>query len=58
MAEEEYLGDGLYASFDGFGFKLRAPRGAGDHWVYLEWEVLDAFDRYRKQIETQRSKHD
>lgn len=43
---EEYLGDGLYASFDGWHFMLRAPRTAQqqqrsprpmeDHVVYLE----------------------
>jgi hypothetical protein len=38
-----YLGDGLYASFDGFQFVLRAPREGGDHWVALEPQVLQAF---------------
>jgi hypothetical protein len=47
--EEEYLGDGLYASFDGFMFTLRAPREHGDHWVGLEPNVLMAFDAYRKR---------
>lgn len=47
MAEnEEFLGDGLYASFDGWHIKLRAPRlmsgtqfdanGVVEHEVYLE----------------------
>jgi len=48
---EEYLHDGLYASFDGFGFKLRAPRDGVDHWVYLEDRTLAEFDRYRKKVE-------
>jgi hypothetical protein len=30
-AHETYLGDGLYASFDGWQVKLRAPRDGGDH---------------------------
>ena len=46
MTNEEYLGDGLYASFDGFGITLRAPRTGGDHFVYLEPSVLDAFEQY------------
>jgi len=47
-SREVYLGDGLYASFDGFMFVLRAPRGAdGDHWVALEPRVLAAFDEFR-----------
>lgn len=37
MAEnEEFLGDGLYASFDGWHIELRAPRDGVDHVVYLE----------------------
>jgi hypothetical protein len=44
--EETYLGDGLYASFDGYQFKLRAPREASDHEVYLEDGVLSAFIAY------------
>lgn len=30
--EETYIGDGLYASFDGYMITLRAPREHGDHW--------------------------
>ena len=39
---ETYLGDGLYASFDGFMITLRAPRDHGDHWIGLEPEVFAA----------------
>ena len=46
---EEYLGDGLYASFDGFQFCLRAPRSEGDSLVYLEPDVVVAFERYVKE---------
>jgi hypothetical protein len=49
MEHEEYLGDGLYASFDGFQIVLRAPRDGGDHFVALEptvWRALrDWLDR-------------
>lgn len=37
--EETYLGDGLYASFDGWYIKLRAPRSDGDHFIGLEPDV-------------------
>jgi hypothetical protein len=40
---ETYLGDGLYASFDGWQIRLRAPRDGGDHEVYLDAAVLKAF---------------
>jgi hypothetical protein len=39
---ETYLGDGLYASFDGWYIRLRAPREGGDHVVALEPEVYRA----------------
>jgi hypothetical protein len=39
---EAHLGDGLYASFDGFSVTLRAPREDGDHWVALEPMVVAA----------------
>jgi len=46
---EEYLGDGLYVSFDGYQFCLRAPRENGDHVVYLEPPVLAEFIEYVNQ---------
>ena len=48
MTDETYLGYGLYASFDGYQFKLRAPRLEGDHEVYLEPYVLLQFMKYVK----------
>ena len=46
--KETYLGDGLYASYDGSMFILRAPREDGDHWVGLEPDVMLAFDEFRQ----------
>ena len=41
---ETYLGDGLFASWDGWQVKLRAPREGGDHVVFLEDGLtLEAF---------------
>ena len=37
--KEVYLGDGLYASFDGFGVTLRAPIEHGDH----TWRKSNAY---------------
>jgi hypothetical protein len=41
MKEEDYLGDGVYAEFDGWGFWLKAndPENPSDK-VYLEPAVL------------------
>ena len=46
MGDELYLGDGLYASFDGNSIKLRAPREGGDHIVYLEADLYQALADY------------
>jgi hypothetical protein len=46
MENETYLGDGLYASFDGFQIILRAPREHGDHYVALEPTVYAALCKF------------
>ncbi len=44
---ETYLGDGLYASHDGYHVVLRAPREPeSDHFVFLEPPVLSKFLAY------------
>lgn len=50
--KETYLGDGLYASWDGWHFRLRAPRDGGDHWVALEInpEALSRFMDFVAQV--------
>ncbi len=47
---EHYLGDGLYASFDGYQIVLRAPRIDGDHWVALEPAVYRALVEYAQAV--------
>ncbi|MGH7088048.1 MAG: hypothetical protein ACREFQ_04030 [Stellaceae bacterium] len=47
---EEYLGDGLYASFDGYAIILRAPREHGDHWVGLKPRIFAALVAYEKRL--------
>ncbi len=48
--DEEYLGDGLYVSHDGWQIILRAPRIEGDHWVALEPNVFVALVDYARRI--------
>jgi hypothetical protein len=50
-SKETYLGDGLYASFDGYQIIFRAPRENGDHhWVALEPPVYAALVEYVAQL--------
>jgi hypothetical protein len=52
---ETYLGDGLFASWDGWSIRLRAPRDGGDHEVYLEPGLtLDAFFEFLDTIPIKR----
>jgi hypothetical protein len=46
-----YLGDGLFAEFDGYQFKLAASDGIRDtNTVYLELGVLVNFLRFAKAV--------
>jgi hypothetical protein len=47
---ERYIGDGVYASFDGFNIWLRTQRETGWHEIALEPEVLDALLAYAKSL--------
>ena len=51
MNKETYLGDGLYASFDGFQIILRAPREGGDHFVMLDPFVYRALQEFVVDLE-------
>lgn len=49
-----YLGDGLYAKYDGWHIILAAARGSQVHWVSLEPENLERLGwrvSYQKGIE-------
>jgi hypothetical protein len=46
--KREYLGDGAYAEFDGYGVTVSTEREDGTHWVYFEPEVFAAFVRFFK----------
>lgn len=46
---KEYLGDGVYAAFDGYNVWLTTPRQNGTHEIALEPEVLDKLLRYVRQ---------
>ena len=47
---QTYLGDGLYAEFDGYQFRLYTDRGHVRHEVFLEDAVLAAFLAFIKKV--------
>lgn len=53
MSSETYLGDGLYASFDGYSIWLRAPHPDREHTVALEPSVFAALIDFAKRCEAQ-----
>jgi hypothetical protein len=50
--KEIHLGDGLYASFDGFAITLRAPRDDGDHFVVLEPSMFETLRNMPSRVAT------
>lgn len=48
---DTYLGDGLYAKYDGYHIILAAPRGSQVHWVALDPRVFGRLVSYQKDIE-------
>lgn len=48
--KETYLGDGVYASFDGFQIQLRTDREGMNVYIYLDpgvWEELQTYGRVK-----------
>lgn len=43
---KEYIGDGVYASFDGFHFWLSTERLTGQHYIALDDTTLVSFMRF------------
>jgi hypothetical protein len=53
MVTEMYLGDAVYASFDGFHIWLRTSNGEQvTNEIALEPGVLNTFDMFRRQLQT------
>ena len=48
--EKEYLGDGVYASFDGYHIELRANDPVHGPVIYMEPQVYQSLTRYAKKI--------
>jgi hypothetical protein len=46
---QDYIGDGVYVEFDGYGVWLRANSPDSDKEVYLEPSVLEALNRFFKR---------
>ena len=46
----EYLGDGVYASFDGYHVWLRTERFGWMHTIALEPCVLDSLKMYAERV--------
>ncbi len=48
--KDEYLGDGVYASFDGYHIRLDLRGQDNTTYFALEPPVLDALENYRQRI--------
>lgn len=57
MKREVYLGDAVYAEFDGYGIKLTAGNGRGGitNTIYLEPGVLYALNKFVESLKEQKT---
>lgn len=46
VSRDTYLGDGLYAAFDGYQVRLYTERGNGTHEVFLDDATLVKFEAF------------
>ncbi len=51
IIEDRYIGDGVYASFDGYHLWLDTRAQEPVNRIALEEPVMEALDQYRKDIE-------
>lgn len=52
-ALKDYVGDGCYVDFDGFGIILTTENGiATTNMIYLEPDALAALNRYAERIKS------
>lgn len=56
--EGEHIGDGCYASWDGFQIILRTERHGKIHWIALEPETFAALVSYNERKPWVLSEHD
>ena len=51
MTEKTYLGDAVYAAFDGYHVVLTTENGISiSNTIFLEPAVMDALDTYNKRL--------
>jgi hypothetical protein len=53
--DQRYIGDSVYAEFDGNGIMLKTPRETGEHYIYLEPEVLQSLFELVEEIRERNS---
>ena len=46
IARKLYIGDGVYAEYDGFAVTLSTERESGVHWLVLEPDHLDTLNQF------------
>jgi len=50
LTDITYIGDGVYAAFDGYQIWAFADRDGFEHSIALEPNVLDALERYWQKL--------
>jgi len=50
LDHEEYIGDGVYATFDGYHVILKTQRESGVHWIALDPAVMQSLNWYAERM--------
>lgn len=59
LSDKAYLGDSVYCQFDGSSFRLTTENGGPpSNTIYLEPEVIKAFQRFLTNLEENKTKED
>jgi hypothetical protein len=51
MKTKRYLGDGVYAEYDGYQIALTADRGGQRNRIYLDWHTREALLKFIGEVE-------
>lgn len=51
MPETTYLGDGVYASFDGYQIRLSTRRDDGTDVIYLDQDTYVALTKFFEELD-------
>jgi hypothetical protein len=47
---KDYIGDGVYVTWDGYAIRLSTPREDGEHWIELDAHTYAGLLRFVERL--------